>query len=364
MERVFVGLDVHKEKIVAVGIPMEGTVPVLREEYPGNDLSRIVKRLVRLGKTHLVVVCYEAGPCGYGLVRALLEKGIDCRIVAPSLTPRKPGNRVKTDARDARELALSLRAGTLTFIRIPSQEEESVRGVIRCREDIGKEVRRLKHIVAHWLLTHGCRKPAGVGKWSKSHWSWMRALELASLDRSVLDHYLDTLRLLEERLQVIESQIVELSDTEAYREKVGRLRAFRGFSVLGAMRVIAEVMEFTRFPSAPAFMKYAGLTPSEYSSSDRIRRGRITKAGNSLLRYVLVEAIQSVRSASPGKALLLRMEAVRGPLREIAVECLRRLRTKFLRLLHRGVTSGKAKVAMARELAGFVWAMMTAPEPV
>lgn len=363
MERVFVGLDVHKEKIVAVGIPMEGTEPVLREEYPGNDLSRVLKRLIRLGRTHQVMACYEAGPCGYGLVRAFLEKGIDCRIVAPSLTPRKPGDRVKTDARDARELALSLRAGTLTFIRIPTREEESVRGLIRCREDIGKEVRRLKHIIAHWLLTHGCRKPSGVGNWSKSHWSWMRAVELAVLDRRVLDHYLDALRLLEERLQVIESQVIELSDTEAYREKVGRLRAFRGFSVLGAMRVIAEVMEFTRFPSAPAFMKYAGLTPSEYSSSDRIRRGRITKAGNSLLRYVLVEAIQSVRSASPGRALLLRMEAVHGPLREIAVECLRRLRTKFLRMLHRGVTSGKAKVAMARELAGFVWAMMTAPEP-
>lgn len=363
MERVFVGMDVHKEKIVAVGLPNEGSVPVFREEYAGKDLSRIVKRLVRIGKTHGVVACYEAGPCGYGLVRALSARGVDCRIVAPSLTPRKPGDRVKTDARDARELALSLRAGTLTFIRIPSEEEESVRGLIRCREDIAKEVRRFKHIIAHWLLCRGFRKPSGVGKWSSGHWRWMRGLELAVLDRRVLDHYLDTLQLLKERLQVIEGQIVELSDTEAYREKVGRLRAFRGFSVLGAMRVIAEVMEFSRFPSAPAFMKYAGLTPSEYSSADRIRRGRITKAGNSLLRFVLVEAIQSVRRASPGRALLLRMEAVRGPLREIAMNCLVRMRTKFLRLLHRGVTSGKAKVAMARELAGFVWAMMTAPEP-
>lgn len=364
MNRLFVGMDVHKEKIVAVGMPMEGTVPVFREEFFGSDVSRIVKRLVRLGKTFQVAACYEAGPCGYGLVRALMEKGIDCRIAAPSLIPRKPGDRVKTDARDARELALSLRAGTLTFIRIPSQEEESVRGLIRCREDIAKEVRRLKHIIAHWLLTHGYRKPSGVGSWSKPHWRWMRELELATLDRGVLDHYLDTLRLLDEKLQVIDGQIIDLADTEGYRQQVARLRAFRGFSVLGAMRVIAEVMEFSRFPSAPAFMKYAGLTPSEYSSSDRIRRGRITKAGNSLLRYVLVEAVQSVRSPSPGKALLLRMEGVRGPLREIAVNCLGRLRTKFLRLLHRGVSSGKAKVAMARELAGFVWAMMTAPEPV
>ena len=357
------GLDVHKEKIVAVGYPPEGSVPVFREEYAGKDLSRVVKRLIRVGKTHKVLACYEAGPCGYGLVRALLDKGVDCRVVAPSLTPRKPGDRVKTDARDARELAMSLRAGTLTFVRIPSEEEESVRGLIRCREDVAKEVRRLKHIIAHWLLTHGCRKPPGVGSWSRPHWSWMRALELTGLDRCVLDHYLDTLCFLEGRLGVIESQIVELSDTEAYREKVGRLRAFRGFSVLGAMRVIAEVMEFSRFRSAPAFMKYAGLTPSEYSSGDRIPRGRITQAGNSLLRHVLVEAVQSVRSGSPGKALLRRMEAVQGSLREIAVNCLGRLRTKFLRLLRRGVTSGKAKVAMAGELAGFVWAMMTAPEP-
>jgi transposase len=356
-------MDVHKEKIVIIGILMEGNVPVFREEYSGGDLSRLVKRLVRLSKTYEVTACYEAGPCGYGLVRALLEKGIDCRIAAPSLIPRKPGDRVKTDARDARELALALRAGTLTFVRIPSEEEESVRGLIRCREDIAKEVRRLKHIIAHWLLTHGYRKPSGAGSWSKPHWRWMRELELADLDRSVLDHYLDTLRMLDERLQVIDGQVVELSETETYREKVKRLRAFRGFSALGAMRVIAEVMEFSRFPSASAFMKYAGLTPSEYSSSDRIRRGRITKAGNSLLRYVLVEAVQSVRSPSPGRALLLRMEAVGGPLREIAVRCLGRLRTKFLRLLHRGVSSGKAKVAMARELAGFVWAMMTAPEP-
>jgi len=363
MNRVFVGMDVHKEKIVAVGIPLEGTVPVFREEFSGSDLSRIVKRLVRLSKTHQVASCYEAGPCGYGLVRALQEKGVDCHIVAPSLIPKKPGNRVKTDARDARELALSLRAGTLTFVRIPSEEEESVRGLIRCREDIGKEVRRLKHIIAHWLLTHGYRKPSGVGNWSPTHWRWMRGMELAALDREVLDHYLDTLRMLDERLQVIDGQIVELSEADTYREKVRRLRAFRGFSALGAMRVVAEVMEFTRFPSAPAFMKYAGLTPSEYSSSDRIRRGRITKAGNSLLRYVLVEAVQSVvRTPYPGRALLQRMEAVQGPLREIAVNCLGRLRTKFLRLLHRGVSSGKAKVAMARELAGFVWAMMTAPE--
>jgi len=362
MNRLFIGMDVHKEKIVSVGMELEGAVPVYREEFLGSDLSGVVKKLVRLSKTYQVCACYEAGPCGYGLVRTLLEKGVDCRIVAPSLIPKRPGDRVKTDARDAKELALALRAGTLTFVRIPSKEEESVRGLIRCREDIGKEVRRIKQVIAHWLLSRGVRKLSGTKSWSNPHWRWMRELELADLDRSVLDHYLDTLRMLTERLQVIDEQINDLADTDLYRERVARLRAFRGFSALGAMRVIAEVMEFTRFPSAPAFMKYAGLTPSEYSSSERIRRGKITKAGNGLLRFVLVEAVQSIRSASPGKMLLTRMEAVAGPLREIAVKCLGRLRTKFLKLLRRGVPSGKAKVAMARELAGFVWAMMTVPE--
>jgi transposase len=361
MEKLFVGLDVHKEKIVGAGFPMDGREPIWREDFPG-DAARVVKRLDALSRKYDLLVCYEAGPCGYGLARALLNKGIDCRIVAPSLIPKRPGDRVKTDGRDARELALALRAQTLTFVRIPTEEEESVRGLVRCREDIAKEVRRLKHVIAHWLLTRNHRKPSGTNKWSAPHWRWMRGLDLPSMDRTVLDHYLDALRLLEDRLKIIEDEIVALADADPYRERVKRLRAFRGFSVLGAMRIVSEVMEFHRFGKATSFMKYAGLTPSEYSSSDRVRRGRITKAGNATVRYILVEAVQTLRPASASKGLQERMKAVTGPLRDIAVKCLGRLRSKFLRLLNRGVPSGKAKVAMARELAGFVWAMMTAPE--
>jgi transposase len=362
MEKVFVGLDVHKEKIVGAGFPAEGRDTVWREEF-GGDVGKVVKRLVALSRKFDLKVCYEAGPCGYGLARSLSEKGVDCRIVAPSLVPKRPGDRVKTDGRDARELALALRAETLTFVRIPSEEEESVRSLVRCREDIGKEVRRLKHIVAHWLLTRGHRKPTGTGNWGAPHWRWMRDLELPAMDRTVLDHYLDALRLLDDRLKVIDVEIVALAGTEAYREKVTRLRAFRGLSVLGAMRLVAEVMDFHRFGKATSFMNYVGLTPSEHSSSDRVRRGRITKAGNPVLRHVLVEAVQTLRSARSSKGLMSRMAAVAGSLRDIAMKCMGRLRSKFLRLLGRGVPSGKAKVAMARELAGFVWAMMTAPEP-
>jgi transposase len=183
------------------------------------------------------------------------------------------------------------------------------------------------------------------------------------MDRTVLDHYLDVLHLLVERLKQIEQQVVALAETAPYRERVTRLRAFKGFSPLAAMRVIAEVMEFHRFPRAAAFMKFTGLVPSEYSSSDRIRRGRITKAGNSHLRCVLVEAVQrGTRSAHPGRDLLKRMACVSGPLREVALRCLTRLQHKFWKLTRRGIAGGKVKVALARELAGFVWAMMTLPE--
>lgn len=363
MNRVFVGMDVHKEKIVVIGLPEEGNHPVLREEFGGHHLSRLVHRLQRLDKTHRVEACYEAGPCGYGVARALLGAGVQCRVAAPSMVPRRPGDRIKTDGKDARELAMALRAGTLTFVRIPTKEQEQVRSLVRCREDIAKEVRRVKHLIAHWLLIHQQRPPQGVKGWTQAHWRWLRGLELDPLDRTVLDHYLDVLHLLAERLRQIEQQIVALAETPLFRERVSRLRAFKGFSPLAAMRVIAEVMEFARFPRATSFMKFTGLVPSEYSSSERIRRGRITKAGNSHLRCVLVEAVQRGRgNPYPGKDLLRRLDGVSGPLREVALRCLTRLHHKFRRLTCREVPGGKVKVALARELAGFVWAMMTHPE--
>lgn len=363
MNRLFVSMDMHKEKILGMGLPQEGNVPVLREAFAGDDFPRLVKRLVRLSKTYQIEVCYEAGPSGYGPARALQKAGIPCRVVAPSLIPRRPGDRVKTDARDALDLALALRAGTLKFVRIPTREEEEVRGLVRCREDIAKEVRRIKQVTAHWLLVHGHRVPKGIKSWTPAHLRWMRDLELSSLDRTVMDHYLDVVHMLGERLTLIEDQVLALADTEGFRNRVARLQAFKGFSKLSAMRVIAEVMEFGRFPRATSFMKFTGLIPSEYSSSDRIRRGKITKAGNSHLRHVLVEAVQRAKSAArPGRSLSRRLAAVCGPFRQVALSALTRLHHTFWRLTRRGVSAGKVKVALARELAGFVWAMMTIPE--
>lgn len=363
MNRLFIGMDVHKEKIVVIGLPEEGSRPVVREEFGGGDLRRLTKRIQTFSRSWEVESCYEAGPSGYGLARIFLEAGIPCRVVAPSLIPRRPGNRVKTDSRDAKELALALRADTLTFVRIPALEEEEARGLIRCREDVARQVRLFKTTVSHWLLNRGQRVPAGVKRWTPAYWKWVRALPLSPMDRTTLDHYLDVVSLLENRRKQVEEQICALAKEDPYRERVKRLIVLRGFSPLAAMRLIAEVIEFKRFRSASSFMKFTGLTPSEHSSGDRTRRGRITKAGNSHLRHVLVEAVQKAHfSANPGRLLLRRWQEVSGPLRQIAVDCLKRLHHKFWSLTQRGVPAGKTRVAMARELAGFVWALMTHPE--
>lgn len=360
MNRLFVAMDVHKENIVVVGLPQDGPHPVIREEFGGGDVGRLVKRFKTLSRTWRVEVCYEAGPSGYGLARAFSKAGIPCRVVAPTLIPRRPGNRVKTDARDAKELALSFRAGQLEFVRIPTLDEEEVRALIRCREDIARQVRVFKMTVSHWLLSRDHRVPSGMRRWSPTYWKWVRALALSPMDRRTLDYYLDVLSLLEDHRRQVEEQICELATQEPYRDRVKRLCVLRGFSPLAAMRLIAEVMVFERFGSAPSFMKFTGLIPSEHSSGDRIRRGKITKAGNSHIRHVLVEAVQRAHlSVRPGTTILRRWQEVSGPLRQIAGDCLKRLHHKFWSLTRRGVSAGKTRVAMARELAGFVWALMT-----
>jgi transposase len=359
MNRLFVAMDVHKENIVVVGLPQEGPHPVVREAFGGGDIPRLVKRFRTLSRTWQVEACYEAGPSGYGLARILSKSGISCRVVVPTLIPRRPGNRIKTDARDATELALALRAGTLEFVRIPTLEEEEVRALVRCREDIARQVRVFKTTISHWLHSRDHRVPSGLKRWTPAYWKWVRSLPLSPMDRLTLDHYLDVLCLVEGHRRQVEEQICELAKQEPYRDRVTTLSALRGFSPLAAMRLIAEVMRFDRFGSAPSFMKFTGLIPSEHSSGDRIRRGKITKAGNSHIRHVLVEAVQKAHvSARPGRTLLRRWQEVSGPLRQIALTCLKRLHHKFWSLTRRGVSVGKTRVGMARELAGFVWALM------
>lgn len=273
MNRLFAAMDVHKENIVVVGLTSEDLRPVVRETFAGGDTPRLLKRFRTLSRTWQVEACYEAGSSGYGLARILLKSGISCRIVAPTLIPRRPGNRIKTDARDATELALALRAGTLEFVRIPTLEEEEVRALVRCREDIARQVRVFNATISHWLHSRDHRVPSGVKRWTPAYWKWVRALPLSPMDRLTLDHYLDVLCLVDDHRRQVEEQICELANQEPYRDRVKTLTALRGFSPLAAMRLIAEVMAFERFGSAPSFMKFTGLIPSEHSSGDPFAGG-------------------------------------------------------------------------------------------
>ena len=234
-------------------------------------------------------VCYEAGPCGYALQRQLTKGRVSCVVIAPALMPRKPGDRVKTDKRDARKLAELFRAGLLTAVRPPTPAEEAVRDLCRARDDARDDVQRARHRLGKLLLRRGLHFSGR--NWTKAHRQWITTIiwEHAA-ERAVVDDYLLAIDQVESRLGELDARLTETAQTDPYREPVAWLRCFRGIDTLTAMLILAELHDFRRFPHARALMAYLGLVPSEDSSGDRHRRGRITKTGNTLVRRVLIEA--------------------------------------------------------------------------
>lgn len=356
----YVGLDVHKEQIaVAVLIPgREAT-----EEWTVAHEPRAVRRLARKLQREAsgaVECAYEAGACGYALQRQLQGEGVGCEVVAPSLIPVKPGERIKTDRRDARKLAELLRAGLLTPVHPPTPEEEALRDLCRCREDAKEDLMRARHRLGKWLLRRGLIFRAGRN-WSARHRSWLRSLVFEQeAERVVFEDYLAAVELLEERLRGLEENLEAISQAEPYAERVGWLRCFRGIDTVTAMTILAELHDFRRFTTARQLMAYLGLVPSEHSSGDATRRGRITKAGNAHVRRVLIEAAWHYRHR-PGVGVRLRQRRQGQPAAMIALadRAQRRLHRRWCRLvLGRGKPTPKAVTALARELAGFLWAAL------
>jgi transposase len=353
----FVGLDVHKDSI---------SVALLRPGQDDPDQERIpntpeeVRRLVgRWADPARVRVCYEAGPCGYELQRQLRSLGVDCVVIAPALTPRRPGDRVKTDRRDARKLCRLFRAGELTTIRIPPPDEEAVRDLLRLREDLGEDILRARHRLSKFLLRHG-RVFRDTTNWTKAHWSWIRAqrFDLPLLERLRDEHVVAIEMRIAQRDQ-LDRELHAIALTLPYAAAVRRLSALRGVRTLTALTLIVEVGDFARFGSAAEFMGFTGLVPSEYSSGGRRQQGAITKTGNSHLRRVLVEAAWAYRSrpASSRERSSRRVDQPAAVLAlSVAVE--QRLYRRYWRIVQRGKLSQVAAVAIARELAGAVWALM------
>lgn len=358
---IWLGMDVHKDTIALNWLcgsdDQEGT-----ERQIANDdksLRKVVKQLAKEGE---VRACYEAGPCGYSVRRLLVSLGVHCDVIAPAMIPRKPGDRVKTDRRDAHKLARYYRSGDLTVIRVPTGEQEALRGLLRCREDLLEDLHGQRQRVLKYLNQHGRAWREGTN-WTEKHWAWLKAqrFEFAASQRT-FDEYLQVVALMADRLSRLDEEILLLAETEPMKSVVARLCCLRGVRTLTALTIITEILDFRRFDSPRQLMSFLGLTPSLYSSATTRREGSITKAGNAHARRVLVEAAWHYRHR-PQLAGSLRQRCEGQPdwVRKTAADAQQRLNYKFRKLNARGKKSTVAVVAVARELAGFVWALMVDP---
>lgn len=360
--RIYVGLDVHKDTIAVCWVP-EGGAPEETREIP-NDPRAVRKLFARLAAQGELRACYEAGPCGYAVRRQLETLGVPCEVIAPSLVPRRPGDRVKTDRRDARKLARLYRAGELTVIRVPTCQEEAARDLLRCREDLGEDVTRLRHRLGKFLLRHG-RLWRETKNWTLRHWTWLRTQRFDEpAAQRTFEEYLAQLDLAVDRLRSLDTEIAQLAQQEPWAPRVARLCCLRGFSTLAALTLLVELQDFHRFRSPRELMSFVGLTPSLHASGGRETRGPITKAGNAHARRILVEAAWHYRHR-PMAAGRFRRRAASQPetIRADALRAQSRLHQRFHRLVARGKPSQVAVVAVARELVGFVWALLVRPHP-
>jgi transposase len=358
----YIGLDAHKKFInVAMLLPRRKKPEEWKVDNEPKALKRLVRKLLREAPGE-IRCCYEAGVCGFALQRTLegLGKGhLICEVIAPSLIPKKPGEKIKTDRRDARKLAELNRAELLTVVHPLSAEDESVRDLCRCREDAQEDLMRARHRLSKWLLRRGFMYS---GKnWTRAHKSWLLCLEVEhAADRAVFDDYVRSMEQIEERLKDLLEHIEATAQTEPYVEAVGLLRCFRGIDTLTAMTIVAELHDFGRFESPRALMSYLGLVPGEHSSSGKSKRLGITKTGNKHVRRILIEASKHYRKKpNVGVRLKKRRQDQPGDAIVIADKAQTRLHRRYWRLvMQKNKNANKATVAVARELIGFIWAVL------
>lgn len=355
----FIGLDVHKATIaVAVAEGLRGGEVRQLGIFPNRleVLSKLADRLSKPGQQ--LRFCYEAGPCGYGLQRFLLARGHDCIVAAPSLIPVKAGDRVKTDRRDAAMLAKLHRAGELTPVWVPEAAHEAMRDLVRARATAVHSLSKARQHLQSLLLRHGRIYP-GKRSWTRSYRTWLTTLRFEHrAQQIVLQDYLNTIERGEERVAQLTRQIVELVPSWSLAPLVDAFQAMRGVGFIVAATVVAELGDVARFATPRQVMAYLGLVPSEHSSGNSIRRGGITKAGNALARRALIEGAWTYRmQARVARTLHHRLEHLPGPVRAIAWKAQVRLCARYRRLTAAGKPKPVVVTAIAREMAGFLWAI-------
>jgi transposase len=356
----FVGLDVHKDTITIAVADQDGSTPQVVATI-AHEVRALLKQLKKLGASGQLRCCYEAGPTGFGLCRTLCAAGIECIVVAPSLIPKQAGDRVKTDSRDAVKLARFLRSGDLTRVHIPDEQTEAMRDLERAREDAKRAERTARHVLSKFLLRHGLRYS---GKsWSQRYLDWVRTVhfELEPQQR-VLVSYLHAVEQATERVAQLTRDISEMVETWSLKPLVKALQALRGVQLVSAVTIAAELGEMSRFATASQLMAYLGLVPSEHSSGGTTKRGGITRTGNQHVRKTLVESAWSYRyGPSMSYEIRRRNEGVSAEVRDIAWKAQQRLHRRYQRLLGRGKSKQQTVTAVARELAGFIWAIGRQP---
>jgi transposase len=350
---VAVGLDVHARSITLAAVRADELLEERTLPYDEEAVARALRRWPRAR------CCYEAGPTGFGLYRYLVERGIECRVVAPGLVPQRPGERVKTDPRDARKLARLLAGGLLESIHVPSRELEAARDLVRAREDARLDRMRDRHRLSKFCLRHGRLLPTSA--WTVIRRKWLGEQRFQHpAEQLTFDTYLHALDLVDRRIEALERAIRETAEQGPWRELVARLRCLRGIDTLTALALVAEIGDFDRFRTAEELMAFVGLVPSERSSGERRRQGSITKVGNGHVRRLLVEAAwHARRRPKVGYELARRQRGQHALVLARAWRCQQRLHQRWQRMAARGKPQQKIVVACARELAGFVWAIAT-----
>ncbi len=357
--RLYIGLDVHKDTIAVSIAQSDGSKPRYYGEIATTQKA-VVKLVEKLSpEGELLAFCYEAGPCGYGLYRQITAMGHDCIVVAPSLIPTKPGDRVKTDRRDSESLARLHRANELTPVWVPDGEQEAIRDLTRAREDMKHLERQTRQRLSMFLLRHGKNYDSGKSKWTQAHFRWLEKIKFDQpVQQIVFQEYIDSVKQQQERVKGLEKEMEKALDGWSLAPVVEALMALRGCKLITAMTVMAELGDITRFDSPRQLMAYLGLVPSEYSTGKSTRRGGITKTGNGHVRRVLTESAWCYRFPARKTAhLQRRAERTSEVVQTIAWKAQKRLCGRYQHLIGRGLLKVKVCTAIARELTGFVWAI-------
>jgi transposase len=356
---LYIGLDVHKESIAVAYVAQDQGAEVTYLGTIGTrqcDIDQLIRKLQSKGQD--LVFVYEAGPCGYWLYRYLSKKGYACWVVAPSLIPKKAGDRVKTDRRDAVQLARLMRSGDLTPVYIPQVEDEAIRDLSRAREDTIRDLKAAKFRLKAFLLRHDIRY-TGQATWGPAHLRWLAEVVCSTpAQQIVFQEYVRAVNEHTERLQRLEQTLHEQVQTWRLQPVVEALQALRGVQFTVAVTIIAELGDLTRFDNPRQLMSYLGLTPSEYSSGERRRQGSITKTGNTHARHALVEGAWAYRyPAKVSRHLQLRLEKLPKAVQDISWKAQVRLCKRYRKLSARGKHANQVVVAIARELIAFMWAI-------